>query len=681
MMKRTSKFRWIYVLIQWSSLLFLLECMIATILMFKLPSDPKSGIFWGFSKSRFLLFSILVLIDLLVLVLTIHFWRVSRLSLIIIARLKHIFKQGNILWLVIFGLDLGLIFSVFGLSQWGFLASDQQLRAYLQRLNPFLLLGVCGSIQGIGILMLVYRNRPGSWGRFLKIFGSGYGLLLLLYVVEFYVLDANLPWLFIQETYGNAFLHYITLAVPQWVLLAQMILSTGKLERLKINRIFYVSLLLCTAVFYFQEANNHAQEINTAIELSDQLGFVRFTQQVSHSNFRYTGDRNQAPGYPFIQAVFCGNQTDELVIFSCGKQVNIWLSIILLGMIFGMTKGDLGLEAALSLTLVTAFSIFIFKAGYFKVDLVYYFVIFGSFILMIRMLITPIPVLGLITGIALGLTQLLKASALPGMVVFVLVYLGKYINSFVVNHQKVKTPQKNSQKSWKSLLSLLLIIVGFLAVQFPYLWENQQRYGSLFYNINTEVYLWYDSFEEAKQAREYYDVYGTWPGVFENTTPGLLPYLQTHTLHEILDRLWNGILVQSHYLIHLRNPINYLIFYVFILIFLIAITFQETHRQVRPYFVVILFTCMYLGAYFFLYAVYTPIGSGPRFVYSLFLPALWGTLSAIQFLSYHSALRWRGMSIKTERISIWIHRLVIAMMTYDAAVVLIWILPQGYFGS
>jgi hypothetical protein len=228
---------------------------------------------------------------------------------------------------------------------------------------------------------------------------------------------------------------------------------------------------------------------------------------------------------------------------------------------------------------------------------------------------------------------------------------------------------------------LLLVIVGFLAVQSPYLWENQQRYGSLFYNINTEVYLWYDSFEEAKQARAYYEMYGTWPGIYENTTPGLVPYLQTHTIHDILDRLWYGMLVQGHYFIRLHNPINYLIFYVLILIFLIAITGKESFHLARSCLMVILFVCIYLGAYFLVYALYTPIGSGPRFVYSLFLPSLWFTLSAIQFLSRHSALRWRGRSIDTEKITIWIHRLVIAMITYDAAVVLIWILPQGYFGS
>jgi hypothetical protein len=657
-----------------------MEGAIAIILLLRVPSDPESAFFWGLSKSRFIIFSVLLLVEFLVLWMTIHFWQNSKLSFKISKAQKLVLDRRYVIWLAIVGLELGLVISAFGLSQWGLVASDQQLRGYLQRLTPFLILGLFGTFQGLGVLMLVYRQRLGIWGKFLKIIGSGYGLFLLLFVVEFYILDASLPWLFIQETYGNTFLHFITLAIPQWVLLAQWVLTTGELKRLRISHFFYFLLLLCTAVFYFRGANQHAQEINTEIDLSDQLGFVGFTQAVSRSNFRHTGNRNQAPGYPYIQAVFCGNQTDEMTIFSCGKVVNIWLSIILLGVIFWMSKKDLGLEAALCLTLVTTFSIFIFKAGYFKVDLAYYFASFVSFYLMVRMLISPTLVLGLITGIALGLTQLLKASALPGMVLFVLVLLVICITSYVKDQRKGKTHQY-FKSLWKALSIPLLVFVGFLAVQSPYLWENQQRYGSIFYNVNTEVYLWYDSFEEAKQARSYFDEYGTWPRPYENSTPGLVPYLKTHTFHDILDRLWNGIRTQIYYLIHLHNPINYLIFYALTLIFLIALTVQTSFLLARSYFIVIIFVSLYIGGYFLLYTLYTPIGSGPRFIYSLFLPVLWSMFSAIQFLSHHTEVKLRGNSIATGKIMIWIHRLVIALVTYDAAVVLIWILPQGYFGS
>ena len=64
MMKNNTISCRLHPLLQWSFLLFLLEGIVATSLLFNVTSDPESVIFWGLSKNRFILFSFLVLVNL-----------------------------------------------------------------------------------------------------------------------------------------------------------------------------------------------------------------------------------------------------------------------------------------------------------------------------------------------------------------------------------------------------------------------------------------------------------------------------------------------------------------------------------------------------------------------------------------------------------------------------------------
>jgi hypothetical protein len=74
---------------------------------------------------------------------------------------------------------------------------------------------------------------------------------------------------------------------------------------------------------------------------------------------------------------------------------------------------------ALNLLLITAFTVFIFKAGWFQAELLFYFLNFCLFVLLWRLLKQPSLPVALITGVLAGLAHLTKASIMPGLFILV----------------------------------------------------------------------------------------------------------------------------------------------------------------------------------------------------------------------------------------------------------------------
>ena len=71
-----------------------------------------------------------------------------------------------------------------------------------------------------------------------------------------------------------------------------------------------------------------------------------------------------------------------------------------------------------------------------------------------------------------------------------------------------------------NLASLFLAICCFLAVIFPYILQSKEMYGQYFYNVNSTFYIWYDSWEDAKQAERDHAFTEGWPDLPSGQVPG-----------------------------------------------------------------------------------------------------------------------------------------------------------------
>ena len=173
---------------------------------------------------------------------------------------------------------------------------------------------------------------------------------------------------------------------------------------------------------------------------------------------------------------------------------------------------------------------------------------------MCMMLVKPSIMLGIGTGIILGIAHMLKASVLPGFVLFVIIY--------IINEVLWFSLQKSREiKLSTSLSSIILSILFFFVIIFPYINQSREIYGTYFYNVNSTFYIWYDSWEQAKQGEQQYKYTKGWPDLPEDQLPGPTKYIRDHSTIQITNRVVSGLEKQITHITNQYNKFNYLILY------------------------------------------------------------------------------------------------------------------------
>jgi hypothetical protein len=194
---------------------------------------------------------------------------------------------------------------------------------------------------------------------------------------------------------------------------------------MKLNKIWHflktpalIGLILIIAGLYWYGAAEQLRRVNTSMNSTDQSAYMNYARNLYESNYSYIGGRNRMPVYPLIQSLFYRPGMTAEAFFARGKYVNLVLSLgLLVGLAIIFRKYFSWLHS-LNLLLIVAFTVFIFKAGYFQTELLYYFLNFCLFLLIWRFLQRTSWWLAILTVIVAGLTHLTKASILPGLAIF-----------------------------------------------------------------------------------------------------------------------------------------------------------------------------------------------------------------------------------------------------------------------
>lgn len=531
---------------------------------------------------------------------------------------------GRLRWLLSIGFTLA--FAALSLALPPLLAGqiDEPLKiTYGMRFASLLLPSGTAALLFPRILSLPpAEQRP--WGWILALAAALYGLQWVLLTDAYAFLLPILTQFGVALILGAALLTYIIDRLSGFV---------RSFERKWLNWLLPLSFLMACVplvVNYHQAASLHARQVNVTTIHHDQGDYLDFAREARLRNFRYTGDHNRMPGYPFLQGLFYRAGMSDEMFFEQGKQVNILLSLALLAAICLFVRRWLSPALAMLFTGITAFSLFVFKAGYFQAELLYYSLAFAGFALMLELLHRPRLNLALSAGFILGLAHLTKASVLLGIAVFIAVYSLKELPGLF--SRRTSPGQVGSARyRWITLLALVL---AFTAAIYPYIHTVKARFGRYLYNVNTTFFIWYDSFEEAAADEKIHNFASQWPSHLPpEELPGLRKYLREHDLSQIIARMWNGVVVQVKNLIVPYSVLNYWGGYLLVLLVAALLDWRTTLRLVRQSPYALLFVLLYLAVYFASFAWYTPIASGRRFTYTIYLPYLFAVFTGLQALA------------------------------------------------
>jgi len=407
-----------------------------------------------------------------------------------------------------------------------------------------------------------------------------------------------------------------------------------------------IGLILIIAGLYWYGAVEQLSRVNTNMNSTDQSAYMDYARSLYESNYSFVGGRNRMPAYPFLQSLFYRPDMAEEATFVRGKYVNLVLSLGLLAGLAFIFRQYFSWLHSLNLLLIVAFTVFIFKAGYFQVELLFYFVNFCLFLLMWRLLQRMSWWLAILTGIVAGLAHLTKASILPGLVIF-LVLAGVKWGWVTLRNRRSSDDEIPTNSILLHLLAVLLVGVFFLITVFPYINTSKRVFGDYFYNVNSTFYIWYDSWEEVKQGTRAHGDRVGWPDMAPEEIPSMSKYLGEHTWPQIIGRLVDGGQMVLNNVVHSYGYFKYIVVYMCLLMLAILRSWRQARQAVMSNPILCLFLVIYFGGYLLLYFWYAAINSGNRLILAQFIPLMFTISYGLYTLLRSSQIRIRGHSVET----------------------------------
>jgi hypothetical protein len=373
---------------------------------------------------------------------------------------------------------------------------------------------------------------------------------------------------------------------------------------------------LALIAVYVLAALLHARLVNTDAHRHDQSTYLWAARELKLSGYAVPTNRMQMPAYLYVQALFLDPTADEASTFARAKLVNVALSVLLLGALALFFRRTLPRKEAVILTLVTAFTVFVFRAGYVQAELLFYTTSFLAFAALCRLWVRPSPWAALVAGLLEAAAFLTKGSVPPGLVLFVVLFLAREL------HDAWRAPLPHRAR--ENLLALAVLPVAFVAPLVPYLRTSKALYGSYFFNLSSTYVVWMDSWDEFLARDRPGLAWHSWPLLPPGEAPSLGRYLHEHSAIDVLRREVLGLgEVLGNVLIG-HGYAEYVAVYL-----AFALLAVSAHRAPLALLRRIdlrsesVFAAAYALLYTLLFGFYAPIAAGNRFILMLFLPVLY----------------------------------------------------------
>ena len=302
------------------------------------------------------------------------------------------------------------------------------------------------------------------------------------------------------------------------------------------------------AAFYHAGATEHARRVNIERTRADQIGYLWDAVAIYKARHggpdTLIGERNRMPLYPWLLSWLYEPSMSPDEFFAVAKTWNIRLSLALLAALALIAWRRLPPLIATNFVLVVAFGYYMFKAGYAQVELLFYFLLFATFLACCELLRTDNPkrtfAMAALAGALAALTHLGKAAMLPYMAVVLLVCAARAVAP------PLRGELHNRGAAWRLAMTraagAVVFTVCVLGVLSPYLANSKRHFGHYFYNVNSTFYVWYDDWPAASIGT-YKDGDGVgWPTTPPEKIPTMRTYLRDHSARQIAARFVNGFI-------------------------------------------------------------------------------------------------------------------------------------------
>jgi hypothetical protein len=257
----------------------------------------------------------------------------------------------------------------------------------------------------------------------------------------------------------------------------------------------------------------------------DQDAYLADSVQMYQTKYAAPGERARMPALPFLLSFIYRPGLTEQEFLERAQAFNVNLSIVLLAVLFAIFRRKFATIYALALLAATAFGVFLYRSVMVQPEVLLYTLAFGLFFLFARLLTAPRWWLALLAGATLGVAHLTKASLLPALALWVVLFAVQtvWIRNF-----------------GPRFVVLLLVIGAFFAVTFPYLRTSKEMYGQYFYNVNSGFVMWCDSWPEALGWLEVHIDQKKWRALPAEQIPSPAKYWREHSVRDIAQRLGRG---------------------------------------------------------------------------------------------------------------------------------------------
>jgi hypothetical protein len=422
-------------------------------------------------------------------------------------------------------------------------------------------------------------------------------------------------------------------------------------------------------LIYWYGAEGQILRFNVDRRLTDQSAYLEYARILKDSGYTYPGDFNRMPVYPFLLSLVLRPQMTDEAFFLTAKYFNLFLSMLLLIPLAVLYFRRFDGLHALNLTLITMFTIFIYKAGWVQSELLFYVLSTVLFLLLWRLLEHPSYGAAVAAGLVAGAAHLTKASLWPGLLAFA-------VASLIRSAQELPPARRQGRSegaTWaRSLIVLFVTGLVFLAVLSPYLATSRRISGRFFYNVNSTFYVWYDSWEEAEAGTKAHGDRLGWPALPDSEIPTLSKYLAEHTASQMAERLAAGARKVMDRVLHSTGYLDYLLIYGAALLVAAVARRRRTARLLAQHAPLALFLALYFGLYVLAYFWYAPIAAGDRLILALFLPLLVTLSSGLKAVLADQRLRLDGRSVGWLTL---VNLLVLGMIVTDA----VWAVGRGVY--
>lgn len=451
-------------------------------------------------------------------------------------------------------------------------------------------------------------------------------------------------------------------------------LASSRRSRLRVPwLVARLALLVGLAWFYYLGATEHARVVNVSRARSDQSGYqwdaVAVYMMWHGSPPTLIGERNRMPVYAGFQALFYDPALSPDQFFEVGKKWNIRLSLVLLALLYAIFSWHLPPLVSMNLTLIVAFGYFVFKAGYMQAELLFYFLVFITFLTFCYLLKRRGPAesagLGISAGVLAALAHLTKAAVLPLVAIFLTVYGTR---EFVLLARSWRHDAPGSRRDafisfgWRAAGAALLI-ASFLAVMYPYISNSKRVFGRYFYNVNTTFYVWYDDWPAASIGTYSHGDGVGWPTMPAQQIPGMRKYWRRHTVGQIVDRVTDGVIEMVTVSYRLYSHLKFVVMYVIFALALIAANWPVFKQVIRGNAAIFVFMLLYAVVYLAAIAFYKPIsGTTSRMLLAHIAPLMF----VLSYLFARTPLRetqWKAAGVTVSPVHF--HLLVAVTMGLD----------------